>query len=58
MRTSVRALCVAVFSLFAGASGAWAQAYPARPVELVVHTAAGGGGTIAFNYVAGKRGDP
>lgn len=72
-----------------GAAGAWAQAYPAKPVELVVHTSAGGGGdlfartvaeiitrekllaqplvvsnkaggggTIAFNYVAGKRGDP
>lgn len=81
----------------AGGSGAWAQspstssgrAFPVKPVELVVHTAAGGGGdlfartvaeiisrekllpqplivsnkgggggTIAFNYVAGKRGDP
>lgn len=72
-----------------GASGAWAQAFPSKPVELVVHTSAGGGGdlfaravaeiitkekllpqplvisnkgggggAIAFNYVAGKRGDP
>ena len=71
------------------AADAWAQAFPVKPVELVVHTAAGGGGdlfartvaeiitrdkllpqplvvtnkgggggTIAFNYVAGKRGDP
>lgn len=66
-----------------------AQRFPTKPVEMVVHTAAGGGGdlfaravadiavrekllphpfiisnrgggggTIAFNYVAGKRGDP
>jgi putative tricarboxylic transport membrane protein len=73
----------------AGAGCAWAQAYPSRPVELVVHTAAGGGGdlfartvaevitkekllpqplvvsnkgggggAIAFSYVASKRGDP
>jgi len=78
-----------LFSCVAGTTGAWAQAFPARPVELVVHTGAGGGGdlfartvaeiitrgkllaqplvvankgggggTIAFSYVAGKRGDP
>jgi tripartite-type tricarboxylate transporter receptor subunit TctC len=72
-----------------GAAGAWAQAYPSKPIELVVHTSAGGGGdlfartvaeiitrekllpqplvvsnkaggggTIAFSYVAGRRGDP
>ncbi len=75
--------------LAAGVTGAWAQAYPAKPIELVVHTSAGGGGdlfartvaeiitrekllsqplvvsnkaggggAIAFSYVAGKRGDP
>lgn len=70
------------------AFGAWGQSFPSKPVELVVHTGAGGGGdlfaravaeiitkekllsqplvvankgggggAIAFNYVAGKRGD-
>lgn len=78
-----------IAALALGASGAWAQAFPSKPVELVVHTSAGGGGdlfaravaeiitkekllaqplvvankgggggAIAFNYVAGKRGDP
>jgi putative tricarboxylic transport membrane protein len=76
-------------ALFLSAANAWAQVFPAKPVELVVHTSAGGGGdlfartvaeiiarekllpqplvvsnkgggggTIAFNYVAGRRGDP
>ena len=89
MRMHARALPAAVFLLLAGVSGAWAQNYPIKPVELVVHTSAGGGGdlfartvaeiitrdkllpqplvvsnkaggggTIAFSYVAGKRGDP
>ncbi len=89
MRTIIRALSVVVCCLVAGITGAWAQAFPAKPIELVVHTSAGGGGdlfartvaeiitrekllpqplvvankgggggTIAFNYVAGKRGDP
>lgn len=80
---------IGLIALGAGAAGAWAQAFPDRPVELVVHTGAGGGsdlfartvaeiitrgkllaqplvvanksgggGTIAFNYVAGRRGDP
>lgn len=79
---------VAVLAL-AGAGCAWAQPFPSRPVELVVHTGAGGGGdlfartvaeivtkekllpqplivankgggggTIAFNHVAARRGDP
>lgn len=94
--SSLVALLMAL-TLMAGASGARAQApsasagqaYPVKPVELVVHTGAGGGGdlfaravaeiitrekllpqplvisnkgggggAIAFNYVAGKRGDP
>jgi tripartite-type tricarboxylate transporter receptor subunit TctC len=77
-----------VAAIAMGAAGAWAQGYPTKPVELVVHTSAGGGGdlfartvaeiitrekllaqplvvnnkaggggTIAFSYVAGKRGD-
>ena len=81
--------CGLAAALALGASGAWAQAFPSKPVELVVHTSAGGGGdlfaravaeiitkdkllaqplvvsnkgggggAIAFNYVAGKRGDP
>ena len=93
----IRALYAVGFLPIAAASGAWAQAtstssgqvFPAKPVELVVHTSAGGGGdlfartvaeiitrekllpqplvvsnkaggggTIAFSYVAGKRGDP
>ena len=89
MRMHARALTAAVFLLLAVVSGAWAQNYPIKPVELVVHTSAGGGGdlfartvaeiitrdkllpqplvvsnkaggggTIAFSYVAGKRGDP
>ena len=89
MRMHVRARRAAVILLLAGVSGAWAQSYPVKPVELVVHTSAGGGGdlfartvaeiitrdkllpqplvvsnkaggggTIAFSYVAGKRGDP
>lgn len=89
MNTIIRVLAVVVGCLAAGIPGAWAQAFPAKPVELVVHTSAGGGGdlfartvaeiisrdkllpqplvvsnkgggggAIAFNYVAGKRGDP
>ncbi len=87
MKIAILSLCGAMLS--AAAAGACAQAFPAKPVELVVHTSAGGGGdlfartvaeiiskerllpqplvvsnkgggggTIAFNYVAGKRGDP
>jgi len=85
-----RGLWLAVCSV-AGAmpAPAAAQSYPAKPIELVVHTSAGGGGdlfartvgdiltrekflpqpliisnkaggggAIAFNYVASKRGDP
>jgi putative tricarboxylic transport membrane protein len=76
-------------ALALAAPGVGAQGFPSKPVELVVHTSAGGGGdlfaravaeiitkekllaqplvvtnkgggggAIAFNYVAGKRGDP
>jgi putative tricarboxylic transport membrane protein len=85
----MRGLFAVVFFLAASVTDAWAQAYPAKPVELVVHTSAGGGGdlfartvaeiitrdkllsqalvvnnkaggggTIAFSYVAARRGDP
>jgi putative tricarboxylic transport membrane protein len=78
-----------VFGCALAAAGASAQTFPAKPIELVVHTSAGGGGdlfaravadiiargkllpqplvianrgggggAIAFNYVAGRRGDP
>jgi putative tricarboxylic transport membrane protein len=78
-----------IVALAMGASGVWAQAFPSRPVELIVHTGAGGGGdlfartvaeiitkekllrqplivvnrsggggAIAFNLVASRRGDP
>ncbi len=86
---SMRGLFAVVFFLAASVTDVWAQAYPAKPVELVVHTSAGGGGdlfartvaeiitrekllsqalivsnkaggggTIAFSYVAARRGDP
>jgi putative tricarboxylic transport membrane protein len=87
MKASISALSAC--ALFLSAAGGWAQVFPAKPIELVVHTSAGGGGdlfartvaeiiakekllpqplvvsnkgggggTIAFNYVAGRRGDP
>jgi putative tricarboxylic transport membrane protein len=87
MKASISALSAC--ALFLTAAGGWAQVFPAKPIELVVHTSAGGGGdlfartvaeiiakekllpqplvvsnkgggggTIAFNYVAGRRGDP
>jgi len=87
MKASISALSAC--ALFLSTAGGWAQVFPAKPIELVVHTSAGGGGdlfartvaeiiakekllpqplivsnkgggggTIAFNYVAGRRGDP
>jgi tripartite-type tricarboxylate transporter receptor subunit TctC len=85
-----RSFCIAAaVVLLAAAAGAAAQAFPAKPVEFVVHSGAGGGpdvfvravseimtherifsqpltvsnrtgggGSIAFNYVKSKRGDP
>lgn len=84
----VATVATVAYSVFAAAP-AHAQGFPAKPVELIVHTGpgggsdiftrvvadiiskdkllpvpmvvlnkAGGGGAIAQNYVAGKRGDP
>lgn len=80
-------LCLA--ALIVSSAPAFAQTFPAKPVELVIHTGAGGGGdffaravaevitrekllprplivsnkaggggAIAFSYVAARRGDP
>lgn len=86
----IRCLCLAgLVGQLALVGNVCAQPFPSRPVELVVHTGAGGGGdlfartvaeiitrgkllsqplvvankgggggAIAFNYVAGKPGDP
>ena len=86
----IRCLCLAgLMGQLALVGNVCSQPFPSRPVELVVHTGAGGGGdlfartvaeiitrgkllaqplviankgggggTIAFSYVAGKRGDP
>jgi len=52
MKMTLRMLPAAVLSLLAGIPGAWAQAYPAKPIELVVHTSAGGGGDLFARTVA------
>lgn len=85
----LRAAVVAAAASLVAPTLAMAQAFPAKPVEFIVHTGpgggsdiftrvvgdiitkekllpvpmvvlnkAGGGGAIAQNYVAGKRGDP
>jgi putative tricarboxylic transport membrane protein len=86
----IQCLCLAgLIGQLALVGNVCSQPFPSRPVELVVHTGAGGGGdlfartvaeiimkgkllpqplvvsnkgggggTIAFNYVAGRRGDP
>jgi putative tricarboxylic transport membrane protein len=87
----IQCLCLAglIGQLVLVVGNVCSQPFPSRPVELVVHTGAGGGGdlfartvaeiimkgkllpqplvvsnkgggggTIAFNYVAGRRGDP
>jgi len=91
MRARMKPAAVLVFALMAWTAAAqvYAQAFPSKPVEFVVHSGpgggpdqfvrvvtdiitrekllsqppvvanrAGGGGTLAFNHVKGKRGDP
>jgi putative tricarboxylic transport membrane protein len=52
MRMCLGALYSVILPLAAGASGAWAQAFPAKPVELIVHTGAGGGSDLFARVVA------
>jgi tripartite-type tricarboxylate transporter receptor subunit TctC len=52
MGALVRILCAVALSLFAGVCGTWAQVFPVKPVELVIHTAAGGGGDLFARTVA------
>lgn len=51
--TRVRLLC-GIAGLFMGSGGGplYAQPYPSRPIELIVHTSAGSGGDIVSRAVA------
>lgn len=52
---SQRGLCGAIVAgvLSAwGGNAAWAQTYPSRPIELVVHTSAGSGGDVISRQMA------
>ena len=52
-----RGLGLAVLAATLAPATAAAQAYPAKPIELVVHTSAGGGGDLFARTVstAGSR---
>ena len=54
-----RALAVGLFALIANAASAlpvWSQAYPSRPIQLIVAYAAGGTGDIVARSISDKLG--
>ena len=53
----VMAAAFAAAALTAASGAAWAQAYPARPVKIIVPFAAGGVADITVRVVADKLGD-
>jgi tripartite-type tricarboxylate transporter receptor subunit TctC len=49
---------VALLFALAGVSSAWAQAYPARAVKVIVPFAVGGRGDIYGRFIAAAAGRP